>query len=94
MIDIILLIFLTRKIGNIAQQKGLKPGSWKLATVLSWFGCEFVGLIFGFAAFGKDNLPGLFLLALACGFGGYLIVHATLMKRPDSIDTDIDKIGH
>lgn len=95
--EVILLIFLCRKIGNTAERKGLKPGQWKLITVLAWFGFEFLGLMIGIMLFGYNvsNLYPLLLLALVSGFGGYLLVKASLDKRPDSIDEDeIENIGN
>ena len=105
MTEIIILYFLCKKIGKIALTKGLNAGRWKLYTVLSFLGAEIVGLTFGIAAFGKGNmadlaaiskedLTGLGLLGLVTAFGGYLIVKATLDKKPDNFDEDdVDKIG-
>lgn len=97
MLEIIALIFLCKRIGTIAERKGLKPGLWKFYTVLAWLGCEFTGVILGMMLFGfnKDDLFGLLAFALVCAFGGYLIVKMILEKKPDIIDyDDIDKIGN
>ncbi len=48
MLEIIALIFLTKEIGKIAAGKGLKPGVWKLYTVLAWIAGEFVGAVIGY----------------------------------------------
>lgn len=96
MLEIIALIFLCRKIGVIAERKGLPPGQWKLFTVLAWIGCEFIGVMIGIILFGfdKNNLFGLMAFALVCAFGGYLIIKAVLDKKPDAIDEDnINNIG-
>ncbi len=95
MLEIIALIFLCRKIGNLAERKGLKPGQWKLFTVLAWIAAEFLGVVIGLILFGfnKENLLGLMLFAVACAFGGYLFVKAILDKRPDKMEDDIDNIG-
>ena len=96
MIEIIILIFLCRKIGNIAERKGLKPGKWKLYTVISWIVCEFIGLITGIVLFGfdKNDLLGLIAFGLVCAFGGYLIVYSILDKQPDNTnESDINNIG-
>lgn len=45
LIEIIALVFLCRKNGQLAAQKGLKPNNWKLYTVLAWLGAEFIGWI-------------------------------------------------
>lgn len=96
MIEIIVLIFLCRKIGMIANRKGLPPGQWKLFTVLAWIGAEFLGLVIGIMMFGfnRQDLLGLMAFAVACAFGGYLIIKRILDNKPDQIDNDdIDRIG-
>lgn len=96
MLDIIILIFLCIKIGNIAERKGLNKGLWKLYTVLAWFSSEIIGFALGIILFGFDmhNLLGLMAFALVCAFGGYLIIKATLDKRPEKIsEEDINNIG-
>lgn len=96
MIEIIVLIFLCRKIGNKAQRKGLKPGQWKFITIMTWIGFEIAGIVIGMILFGfdKNDLVGLMAFAVACAFGGYLLVNAAIDKKPDLNDTDIDNIGN
>lgn len=96
MLEIIALIFLCRSIGNTAERKGLKPLQWKIMTVVAWIGFEFIGAMIGIMLFGfnKDNLIGLELFAVACAFGGYLLVKSNLDKKEDkSLHDDIDNIG-
>ena len=45
MLEIVALIFLTRKIGSLAERKGLKVGTWKFYTILAWFGAEFIFVV-------------------------------------------------
>ena len=47
MLEILLLIFLTRKVGEIVEAKGHKPGWYKLMTVLLWIGGEVSGAVAG-----------------------------------------------
>jgi zinc transporter ZupT len=47
MIEILLLIALTRRVGHILKDKGRKSGWYKLLTVVLWFGGEIVGAIIG-----------------------------------------------
>jgi uncharacterized membrane protein YeaQ/YmgE (transglycosylase-associated protein family) len=47
MLEIILLVFLTRHVGEIVQAKGRRGGWYKLMTVLLWLGCEIVGAFIG-----------------------------------------------
>ena len=92
MLEIIALFFLTRQNGRLAIKKGLNPTPWRWYTVLAWIVAEVVGIMVGFALFG-EQLLGVILFALACAFGGYLLVRNTLEKKPDSIEDDIDRIG-
>jgi hypothetical protein len=93
MIEIIALIFLCKKNGALALQKGLSTVRWKWYTVLGWVVAEMVGLMFGMALFGQNNIYGLMAIGLISAFGGYLIVKAMLEKKPDSLDEDINKIN-
>lgn len=92
MLEIIALIFLTKNIGALAQKKGLKPGIWKLYTVLCWFGAEIFGAIIAVGAFGEENIIVAVLLGMACAAGSYFILRSNLNKRPD-VDDEIDRIG-
>lgn len=92
MLEIILLIFLTRGIGFTAERKGLNPSKWKWITVGAWIGFEFLGVFVGMLLFGQGNLIGLMLFGIASAFGGYLVVKYNLDKKPDAED-DIDRIG-
>jgi hypothetical protein len=93
MIEIIALIFLTKNNGNLALQKGLKAGTWKLYTVLAWFGAEILGVVIGFALFGQDNMIGAMLIGLLCAVGSYFIVRSVLNKKQDTVEDDINRIG-
>ncbi len=93
MLEIIALVFLSRQIGTLAYRKGLKPGRWKLYLVLAWFFTEIIGFFTGVAMFGTHNLLGLMLFSLICAVGGYLFIRARLLKMPDSMDDEIEKIG-
>ncbi len=93
MIEIIVLVFLTIHMGKIAAKKGLKPGTWKLYTVLCWLGGEIVGVMAGVLLFDQDNLISIMLMGLGGALGGYFILKSSLDKKPDNMDDDINKIG-
>jgi hypothetical protein len=93
MLEIIALIFLTRNNGNLAVQKGLKPGPWKLYTVLAWFGAEIAGALIGFLMFGEEGLIAAVLLGLACAVGSYFVLRSVLQKKPDYNEDEINSIG-
>jgi hypothetical protein len=88
MLEIILLIFLCKKIGDLAIQKGENPTRWKWYTVLNWILFEILGSMVGVMMFGFDmsNMIGLMAFALASAFGGYLLVRKKLETKPDIND--------
>ena len=95
MLEIIVLIFLTKEIGKLANSKGVKPSTWKVYNVLGWILAESIGVIFGLVLFGKDNLISVSLLGIAFAITSYFIIKAQLNKLPDhGIDDDINNIGH
>ena len=47
MLEIILLIYLTRRVGEIVKGKNRKPGWYKFMTVVLWLGGEFAGAFVG-----------------------------------------------
>ncbi|MBA2250057.1 MAG: hypothetical protein H0W12_07675 [Chitinophagaceae bacterium] len=94
MLEIIALIFITRRMGTLAHDKGLKPGTWKLYTVLAWFAGEIPGAIIGVLIFGIDNLISVELVALAGAVSGYFIIKNILSKKPNAgMEDDINQIG-
>jgi hypothetical protein len=65
MLEIILLITLTRRIGDILEQKGRKSGWYKLLTVLLWFGGEIIGGIIGLIFVGLSGLNEALIYVVA-----------------------------
>lgn len=47
MLEILALLALTKRIGNIVEQKGHKSRWYKVLTVVLWFGGEIIGAILG-----------------------------------------------
>ena len=71
MLEIIALIFLTRQVGRMAHDKGLKSSTWKLYTVLAWFAGEIFGALVGLVIFGPDNIFSFLMGAQAGAVTGY-----------------------
>ena len=94
MLEIIILIFITREIGRLAQSKGLKSGTWKIYTVVGWVLSEIIGIIVGIMIFGKDNLFSIAMVGIAFAVTSYFIIKAQLNKLPDYFDDDINNIGN
>jgi hypothetical protein len=93
MLEIIALIFLTRNIGTLAEQKGLKSGPWKLYTVLAWVGAEILGIVIGMAIFGSESIFPAVLLGIGCAVTSYFIIKNTLSNKPDMYEDEINEIG-
>ncbi|MEP6922886.1 MAG: hypothetical protein ABI954_00350 [Pyrinomonadaceae bacterium] len=77
MLEIILLIGLTKKIGNMLNAKGRKSGWFKLLTVVLWIGGELIGAVIG-AVIGEISDLGLVVaypLALLGAAGGALTAY-------------------
>lgn len=82
MLEILLLIFLTRKVGEIVEAKGRKPGWYKLMTVLLWIGGEVSGAVVGgivsaLAGAGTALVYLFALLGAAAGAGVAFLVAKT-----------------
>ena len=86
MIEIIALIFLTKQIGRLADQKGLPPGRWKFNCVVVWLLMEIIGVFIGFLFFSKDNLVSIALVGLGFAATGYFMVKNYLQSLPDISD--------
>ncbi len=93
MLEIIVLIFLTKRIGEIAVQKGLPAGWWKFYAVLGWVGGEIIGVVLGIMLFDTDSIFPAFLIGIGGAITGYHIVKTILQKKPDELGSDIDEIG-
>lgn len=94
MLDLIVLYFLTKEIGKIAAQKGMKPITWKIYTVISWITSELIGLMFGVMLFGIDNMVSIILVGFTFAITSYYIIKAQLNRLTDkTFDDDINNIG-
>jgi hypothetical protein len=104
LIEIIALVFLCKKNGQLALQKGLKPNTWKLYTVLAWIGAEFIGCItavvmiinpsgFDIKQIAQSDMLAISAIAMFAAFGGYLLVRYLLESKPDAFDNSVNEIG-
>ena len=93
MLEIIAIIILSKKNGELAVRKGLKSGPWILYSVLCWIGFEFIGALIGILTFGRENIGPAYLLALAAAVSSYFFIRHLLNNKPDPIEEDINRIG-
>lgn len=84
MLEIIALVFLTGKMGQLAEQKGQKKGRWKLYTVLAWFGAEFLGILLSILFFKTDDIVMMLPLGYGMAIGSYFLLRSMLQKMPDA----------
>ena len=84
MLEIILLVMLCKRIGQIVRAKGLGAAKYQWATVGLWFGGEIAGGIFGgviASAAGSDGFPLLAYVTALAGaalgaWGAYAIARS------------------
>jgi hypothetical protein len=94
MLEIIALIFLTKEIGKIAAQKGLKPIKWKIYTIIAWLVSEIIGIVVGVMIFGVNNIVSVILVGITFAITSFFIIKAQLYKLPDqTFDDDINNLG-
>lgn len=97
MLEIIALIFLTKRIGNIVQAKGLSPARYKALLVALWF----VGEIAGFVAFGalessmRTNETGFFVVfgLLGAALGTITAFAIAIAATPILDEDDMTELG-
>ena len=90
MLEIIALIFLTRKIGEIVEAKNRKSGWFKFMAVVLWIGFEIVGAIAGgtYAAMtGASEAVGYIfaLVGAAVGAALSLVIVKSLPAKADPL---------
>jgi hypothetical protein len=76
MLEIIILYFLCKNIGDRVERKGYERGIFIFFTVLSWIIFEILGIVFGYSVIkSSENIFQIIPFALIGGAVGYLIMH-------------------
>jgi hypothetical protein len=83
MIEILVLIGLTKSVGNKAKDKGYGSGGYKLLTVVLWFGGEILGLLLGAMVTGGEGGIGIYVCALLGAGIGAWIAHGIVDRLPN-----------
>lgn len=86
MLEIIALIYLSGKLGNLAVQKGLKKGLWRFYMIAAWFGAEILGIAIGMLVFHIEEIFTAVIIGWGCAILSYLILQGYLKKLPDVTD--------
>ena len=84
MIEIVVLYFLVRKLGKVAEQKGLSPFKWKINGILAWVGGEFFGFVLILELTKTQDIILSLLFAIGCGYLCFLLLRQYLQSMPDS----------
>jgi hypothetical protein len=88
MLEIIALIYFTRKMGELAERKGQKKSAWKLYTVLTWFGAEIFGAVL--SVFITSQVGVSLLVAYGFAVGSYFMLRSILAKKPNIPETSFE----
>ena len=88
MLEIIALIYFSRKMGQLAERKGQKKGAWKLYTVLAWFGAEIFGAVLSLSFTNEVGIA--FVCAYGFAIGSYFILRSILERKPDIPETSFE----
>lgn len=82
MLEIILLIFISRNIAESAFDKGYSKGLYRFLTFLFWFAFEFIGVILAAIFIGEEKFL-LMLIGWLSGGLGYLILYIIVENLPE-----------
>lgn len=81
MLEIFLLIYLSRQIGDIAREKGHSVGLYKFLTVIFWIFFEVLGGVVGILVLGEGL--GMYLFAIIGAIIGYGILYMIVNNLAD-----------
>jgi membrane protein DedA with SNARE-associated domain len=86
MLEILALMYLTKKNGAIAEGKGHKPGRYKLLTVLFWLGGEVLGgIVGGIVSSGDEGIGLVYVLAILGAIAGATLSRVMVKSLPNLI---------
>jgi hypothetical protein len=80
MLEILLLVYLCRKVGEMMRAKGRSAGWMQVLLVVGWFAGEFMGAVLGVVLAGLDGAPMYLgaLLGAAAGATAVFVVAKSL----------------
>lgn len=88
MLEIIVLIYLSRLIGRIVERKNRRSGWYKLMAVLLWIGGEIAGAFVGLVYTGFDESQQIFIypFALVGAVAGAAVAFVIVKSLPPQED--------
>jgi hypothetical protein len=84
MIELIAIIFLAHRIGDLAAEKGYVAWHYKLLMISLWLVLEFIFLFSGVMLFGQ-SIP-VYLFGIFGGVTGYLITALKIKSLPNKFE--------
>lgn len=90
MLEIIALIFLGRKNGDLAVRKGLNRSTWIAITIVAWLVAEFAGAFLFVMILQTTSFGALILPAYGFAIISYFIVRGILDRKPDVVQDHFD----
>ncbi|MFT7898450.1 hypothetical protein VBY74_00585 [Tenacibaculum ascidiaceicola] len=87
MLEILAIVFLGKKIAELAEEKGKSPKKWRGIMIGSWFGAEILGLVIFASTVGisDDTIFPLAITGIACGLASYFVVRSILASRSNAL---------
>ena len=87
MLEILAIVFLGKKIAELAEEKGESPKKWRGIMIGSWFGAEILGLVIFASTVGisDDTIFPLAITGIACGLASYFVVRSILASRSNAL---------
>jgi|GEM_PF-1744188 len=95
MLEIIGLVFFSRKLRPLILRKGESKNKWITLFVISFLAAEFLGVFIGIMTFGEDKIAEPAMAGYFLAFSSFYVVRAILNKKPDAQTYEqlIDQIG-
>ncbi|MDA3821952.1 MAG: hypothetical protein PF450_04975 [Bacteroidales bacterium] len=87
MLEILIIIFIAKKIGKIAERRGHKKGPNIAFFIVMWLAGEFLGAAIGIFLF-KGNLIPAYFMALIGAALGTVFAFNIVQKLEDKSDND------
>ncbi|RLD57573.1 MAG: hypothetical protein DRJ05_09465 [Bacteroidetes bacterium] len=91
MLEIFLIVYLSKKIGKIVEEKEHKKGIYIFMLVIFWLLGEFIGAFIGMIVTGKEGIIIYLYALIGAGFGALLsfLIVKNLSKKEVPEDSDI-----
>jgi hypothetical protein len=86
MIEIIIIIFLTRNNGKICKRKNIRPVGYQFLTVVLWILFEILGMIIGSIFFQDQKALTYFFALMGAGLSALISYSIVVNLKPRNIE--------